>query len=278
VACDPNTLLDDAKCLLDCLPPGAMRPVKVSLLCNFAQFHSPLNISGLARWWRADTINLADGSPIGAAGQEWRDSIVGQLGGQAVAGNRPTLQTNGIGGKPAVKLTHLFAGAAQFLDLSFPASLVISGDFTLIIVAKYVLLANGEFGFFFTSPVGTTHIAGTRDGSLRYTPDLQDDTGSRLTIVFAGANLALANHALIWRRLGSAANNVTALYNNSQTLIGSNAAAAVYTLTKIVGTGSGAASDITFLVSEILLWNRALTDAELAGLYSAYLKPRYALS
>jgi hypothetical protein len=34
--CDPNTLLEQAKCLLTCIPPGMMPAVEVSLLCQLA--------------------------------------------------------------------------------------------------------------------------------------------------------------------------------------------------------------------------------------------------
>lgn len=36
MACDPNTLLADARCILACIPPAAMPAVEVSLLCQIA--------------------------------------------------------------------------------------------------------------------------------------------------------------------------------------------------------------------------------------------------
>lgn len=36
MACDPNTLLEQAKCLMTCIPPGMMPAVQTSLLCQLA--------------------------------------------------------------------------------------------------------------------------------------------------------------------------------------------------------------------------------------------------
>jgi hypothetical protein len=279
VACDPNTLLDQAKCLIDCIPPGAVPAVKVSMLCNILQFRSPQKLSGLIRWWRADTINLPDGAGIGGAGQEWRDAIAGQLGGQATAANQPTLQLNGIGGKPSVKSAHISAGVAQFLTLSSPVTLVVSGDFTLIIVLQNLVLASGSIHKIFNvSGGGATFIGESRDASFFCIGVLQDDVGagSRLNFTFSGGHLGEVGHALIFRRSGVAANNAQAFYNQSQSLSGSDAAG-VYTVDQMVNTEASFNPTGSFLTSEILLWNRALTDAELAALYGAYLKPRYAL-
>jgi len=33
MACDPNTLLNDAKCIEACVPPGALLAVEIALLC-----------------------------------------------------------------------------------------------------------------------------------------------------------------------------------------------------------------------------------------------------
>jgi hypothetical protein len=36
LACDPQTLLTQANCILTCIPPGMMGAVKVALLCDIA--------------------------------------------------------------------------------------------------------------------------------------------------------------------------------------------------------------------------------------------------
>ena len=36
MACDPNTLIEQAKCLEACIPPGMMPAVQTSLLCQIA--------------------------------------------------------------------------------------------------------------------------------------------------------------------------------------------------------------------------------------------------
>ncbi len=37
MACDPNTLIAEAQCLLKCIPPGMMGPVQMALLCQIAE-------------------------------------------------------------------------------------------------------------------------------------------------------------------------------------------------------------------------------------------------
>jgi len=34
MTCDPNALLQEARCILACIPPGSMPAVKVALLCQ----------------------------------------------------------------------------------------------------------------------------------------------------------------------------------------------------------------------------------------------------
>jgi hypothetical protein len=36
LACDPQTLITQANCIITCIPPGAMPAVKISLLCQIA--------------------------------------------------------------------------------------------------------------------------------------------------------------------------------------------------------------------------------------------------
>jgi hypothetical protein len=59
MACDPAVLIDQAKCINACIPPGMMTAVNTSLLCQISNSGIAAFPSGLIHYW---TLNEASGN------------------------------------------------------------------------------------------------------------------------------------------------------------------------------------------------------------------------
>jgi hypothetical protein len=58
MACDPNVLLEQAKCLNACVPQGMMPAVNVALLCNIVSGGAvPVFPSGLIHYWSLNELS-----------------------------------------------------------------------------------------------------------------------------------------------------------------------------------------------------------------------------
>jgi hypothetical protein len=76
---------------------------------------TPSAFPNLVGWWRADSFNLADNTPIGGAGCEWIDeSSAGRNATQSTSGAQPSFRTNIFGNLPAIE----FDGTDDFLNFS----------------------------------------------------------------------------------------------------------------------------------------------------------------
>jgi len=84
MACDPNALIEQAKCHFACIPPGMMPPVHLSLLCNIVSGGGVNNFpaslrSALAYYWPMDEVSGNRVDSIGGA-------ILAETGGVVASG------------------------------------------------------------------------------------------------------------------------------------------------------------------------------------------------
>ena len=274
--CDPNALLAQSQCLITCIPPGMVRAVKVSLLCNIAAARTPQGVAGLAHWWRADSLvalGVANGGAVGGAGAEWVDKVAGAIASQATANLRPTLVTSSINAKPAVKFEGFFSTNSDNLD--FLPTFTMTGDFTTFVVAQFTNFANGcSHAFLNGAPLNCA--VGVFKSATNYGSQTRVDSGANQSFAaYSGVNPDTVAHCITNRRSGAAAGNQSAFFNGAQqqtlTLNGT------YTVTRICLGAPTFAVDYSVVIPEILHYNRALTDAEVVSVYTNYLKRRYAL-
>lgn len=278
MACDPNTLLAEAKCYLDCIPPGAVLSVQVSLLCNIAQLRSPQGVSGLAHWWRADSLTdlgLADGASVGVSGSsDWVDKIAGVVASQSNATLRPVYVASGINGRPLVRFQWFFNTNVDALSILPVYSM--TADFTTFCVMKVAGIVNGSSFAYFTGSPLNCGVGARKSGATTYGAITRIDSGGNQNFTdFSGANPETAFHCLTHRRIGAAAGNQSAFFNAAQLqTLTLNGTYSVNVLTRGAPT---IGNDMTADIAEILHYDRGLTDAEILSVYTNYLKPRYAL-
>lgn len=219
---------------------------------------TPADISGLWRWYRADYftgLGAVDGQSIGGGGADfgpWFDET-----GSGDDAN------NGAGG--GLYFSNTFgSGAVIRNDSGFlnwaPGSL---NDFTAVVIYRMrlnggtvqeaFLFYNGATGhqlrtrFFGTDDVVWYNVAGIAIDSTFVTPEGVEEIVCRRS----GTSLDIKE------------NNVL----RSTTVVGS----AAWTLNQIGNSALGANMEF----AEIMVWNVAVSDANLTRLYNEYLKPKY---
>ena len=99
---------------LKSLIPGYFNKVSYSLFYRKSPFlssFSPLNVSGLIGWLKADSIiGLSDGDPV----TTWLGSVGGNNATQSTTANKPTYKVNIINGLPVVR----FDGIDDYMDMN----------------------------------------------------------------------------------------------------------------------------------------------------------------
>jgi hypothetical protein len=240
--------------------------------------YSPNAIAGLIHWWRADSLlslGLANGQPVGAPGSSWIDLVSGVLAFQPNVTQRPSFLSPAINNRPAVQFNCFFStSTVQRLSLDLPFS--ITGDFTTFAVLKTANFSGVEAGndWFSGSPanpgIGVRHVA----SGPAYNARMRIDGGANQNFgTFSGADDSLPH--LITHRRSSATGVVQALFNGGSPQ-GLNLDGPL-TINLLGGQSLGFSQNISIIVAELLHYSAALSDADMATLYSSYFKPRYAL-
>lgn len=113
---------------------------------DIAAASTPDDLPGLALWFKADALALADGAAVAtwadASGNTGRDAT------QGTAGNRPVCKTNQLGGKPVVRFS---AAASQHLTVPYggePGTIIVVGkQNTAGVFAAFCGAKGSEQGF-----------------------------------------------------------------------------------------------------------------------------------
>lgn len=85
--CDPNTLLEQAKCITNCISPGIMRAVSTALLCRVASGGISPAVTlktGLVAYYKLENLGWSDSSPnartLSASGVPNPSVVAGKFG------------------------------------------------------------------------------------------------------------------------------------------------------------------------------------------------------
>src|SRR4030095_10575820 len=188
-SCNPQTLLTSANCILNCIPAGQMPAVNLSLLCGIASGQSPQTTTGLANWWRADTLaaTVADGGAVGDVGKTWIDTIGAVAASQASAPDRPLFRATGLSGQPSVEFATVFPNAQTLL---IPL-MAYNGDFTVMGVFKGTITSGNISEFrILLNTASLSRLALSQSAGFAYSAVARNDAASSLTLKFTGTHLA----------------------------------------------------------------------------------------
>lgn len=215
---------------------------------------------GLVARWSSDAITpMADNTGIAS----WTDSIGGVVASQGTGAAQPKYRTGILGGKPAVR----FSGA-QWLPIATPGALktaIDSGNYTMMIVCNNAG-ASDVGGLITSQNAGGNNPIWFADGTRagRYNGNTTTlaaaHTASSFTVVGTTAWTA--------GKYGDS-NPVERAYINGTCFGVGITAPPVSSFTWAIGGSSAGVLPLTADIYEILVWNRALTAAEVLQVQKA---------
>jgi hypothetical protein len=266
MACDSTTLADAAKCF-NCLNPDDLDAIYTQLLCQSADLVNfavtPPDFPLLQGWWKADSLVLADNTPIGAgAGTDWTDSsgnsrtLV-----QAVAGSRPVFRTNQFGSMPGITLS-----GTQFLTLANTITIPVNGLFTVIGVYKQTAANDGMLAGHDVDNIQfrINRVNANRFGFFAGGFDIQSEVlTSAQTDTIMGT----------WRRAFPGDLMFRDNKNAKAPVLGTDGGA--LTINRMFTTSFGGTFAGTF--AEICIYSGRIADVDLNALYDTYFKARWGL-
>jgi len=219
---------------------------------------SPLNISGLRLWFRADSLVLNDADPVGT----WSDESGNATNAtQATAGLKPLYKTNIINGLPVVRWD-------DTNDQLLTTSLALSQPYTIFLVQKTNSLATSNRVFATNPAAGGVFLSlfdsdGTNDGKLSMNAGIS---------VFGGSNYVGAFHFLTGVFNGASSNGWV---DGTQVITTQNAGA--NTIAEVsLGCSYSGLNTLNGDIAEVLLYTSALATIDRLKV-EGYLKAKYAL-
>lgn len=226
---------------------------------------TPASFPSLRAWWAADSLSLADGTPVGDGANDWGDSSGnGNALTQPTPTKRPLFKTNIFGSKPSIR----FDGTDDFLGMTGSISLNASTEYTILTVSK--CNATPVAYCFFQDNAGTQQFYRGNNTCATYNTG---GTPWKVSDAFATAVTSVVVCSV--RRQSS---DYTAVqFRENKTARGAGAAGdSNYTWTiKVVGNSLENFPNMD--MAELLVWNHYLTNTDMDNLYDNYLKPRWGL-
>lgn len=241
----------------------------------------PRLIPGILLW-----LDAADSATItlnGSNVSQWRDkSGFGRHAFQTTAANQPAYTTRGRNGRNVLTFT---SGSSN--RLRAPFMLTLSSETAIVVASHDTNTFLSRFSRFFTQTVTTD---GTATGTLsadenaanQYIPIIRDGTSNSFASFFSGAfraslafqfdQFAMFSSRHTGTLIANGLNNLTqATFATSQWSGRFNAA--------VIGASGASAGDgfFTGQMAEVLVYNRALSDSEMAFIYRRYLRPKWNL-
>lgn len=215
-----------------------------------AAMDAPAGISGLVRRWRADSIAQANATAVAS----WPALTGGVALAQATAGARPTYITAGIGGQPTVR----FAGTDDVLGATtLPA---LPQPCTFVVVHK------------FNSVAAQSQLIDTGTLQLLILPS-QYDSWAGVDLVAGTPTTSAAVYSAVFNGAAS-----RTLLNGTQIATGDAGTQSAGAGTFDVGGRPASANRFAQIdVSEILVYSKALSTAELSTVHS-YVQTRYGIT
>jgi hypothetical protein len=219
---------------------------------------SPTDLANLVRWYKADSLSLADGTAVGNTGTEWTDSTgSGNSLTQATAARRPIFKTNIFGSKPAVQ----FISANQYW-LSMPV-LTMANPFTIVIV--------GITGSSIILGHDTLNMQ-VRAGHAGNNLFIFDGGASVDSVVCTTPNTSV--RAETWRS-EDAVGSIFFRDGKIDVTAGGNTGAVSLSINTMSDPQFGL--HINGYIAEVCIWSQNQINADMDALYDNYFKPRWGL-
>ena len=217
---------------------------------------TPASFPGLWRWWQSTYyagLGATNGQSVGGGAATWGPWV--DATGSGDDGNGGGIfETNAFGTAPAVRISG--ADGNAFMNIA-PGAL---NDFTVVAVYRMVAATNEAFIFY---EPATAHQLRTRflavDDVIWYNVAALETATAFAT--------PTATECLVCRRSGA-----TVSFKENKVARGSFASSAAAWTVVQLGNSTLSAN---MLFGEILIYNTALSDADLDSLYDDYLKPKF---
>lgn len=216
----------------------------------------PSDLTGLVRWYKADSFVLSDGASIGGVGTNWIDQSASAANlSQSDSGSRPVFKTNIFGSMPAIRFT-----PNQWLDMS----LFDVTDYTILIVGKF----NAD-SVILGSSAENRQIRVLRSGANTISAYF----GNTDAVSDVLANAANTVRLMTWLRGGGSPQD---RFRENKTARGGADDSGETTLLDYVGrTSFGGYTDGD--IGEICVYSAVQTSANIDALYDNYFKARWGL-
>jgi len=173
--CDPNTLLEQAKCILKCIPPGMISAVNTSLLCQIANAEDtppvgPTFPAGATHYWTLDEASGTRNDSVGTTHLAETTAVAAAAGKKNNAASFTWNTTNfgDLDGTVNIAVPSAFSLVAWFKFSAVDASQALSIGGTTVggFFVGVEILCSGDILNFVLSEEGTLQIGFVPDTSF----------------------------------------------------------------------------------------------------------------
>lgn len=228
----------------------------------------PLTLGPWA-WYKADSFNVPNNAGVGGSGTNWVDqSGNGRNATEVVQANDPIYLANYTNGQPVIQFGPVGTRNSR---LTIPTFLVAKSNNVTIVAVASKIISDSGYILGIASPFLNVDNYSITSGGIaartRTSNDLNFTDGATQSGIWK---------MRVWRRTGDTwlcrtnTGNLNSLVNAD-----SSESVTVGQLGAVTGSPSVVYSG--FYLGELLIFDKALTDAECDNLYNGYLKPKWGI-
>lgn len=257
--------------LLTCFVSGQVRTLSL-LDPAFLGTLRRIPTNNLVAWWKADSfVGLTNNATVGDStiNRQWVDSSGNGFSlTNFVVGTEPTWATNQFTNSVGVAMPGVKFNGSQFFGMK-PLTNDNNINFTLLVVLRQTA---GNDGIIFGNATINRQLRANRSGANQW--GFYDGTVEVVSSVYTLA--ITANKLSSCRRSAGTTGTITFWENLTAKGTGTANHQTVYNQ---VGNsvGSIGTTPLNGVIAEMLVYNEALSDADLTALYNNYFKPRWGL-
>lgn len=224
-----------------------------------AKAFTPLSLSGLVAWYRADLG--VTGSPVSAWADQSGTGDANKNLVQATGTKQPTLNASDAAYNNQATLSFASASTQQ----------LVSGIWSAALTSPKTILFIGNFS-------GAAVLQYALDGLAVNTAAISNNAAAVNIVINSGAGLSsvVANNGVPQAIVG-VYQVAGAIYDNAKTAIASGSAGTSSSTGLTVGSAGNLGAPLNGKIAEIAAWSRALSAAEVAQLL-AYAGSRYSIA
>lgn len=224
---------------------------------------TPETYGPVTRWWDAETLSYKSNDAPITVDDPWRDQSPNLLDAVTTMGREPTFKSAILNGRPAVRLP---VGTKHLALVGGDLSL---GNFTILCVAQ------SAADSIFLSKNGVNAQLRTNRLS-EHRASWKPEPGAEIASNLFSSNAALPR-MIGYRRSDNDSEARDIIFFDNSVLVErpiSSVPAADFTINQI-GIIDGGPLNID--IGELVIYNKALTNAEIVSLYTSYFKPKFLL-